>query len=183
MKKIILLLVFLIFFAGCSEKGSSDIRQPLFSSGINVTLPLIGDPVDDYLQDMTYKGRRYTEWKSNNYIDHPEIYNLEVTGREDNYYFYNNYFLVTSLDGQIIGYEQEGLQVSDFDTPYLLFHELGDEFVALLDYEPEIIQTGEYNYYLKWETKNSYLILKTTWWDGLEDWKICLVWDCCVFKK
>ena len=180
MKKIFIFLSIIVMLTGCSNNQSLSL---ISKHHAKTNIPLIDTPVEDFLIEMEYKKEKYIDWENNIFMENNSIYNLDLTGKEKNYYFYNGGLIVTALDNKIVALHQSGFQTSSLDTPYLLLNALGKDYSILLNYEPEIIQTDDYTYFLKWETKNAFVVLRTSWWDGLTDWKICRVWSYCAYKK
>ncbi len=153
---------------------------------VDISLGLINTSASDFLQERWYMGDYYiSNWGSNKFISgDPTIYNLKLTGSEVNYYFSDSYTVVTVRDDRIVGISQAGFQVSYIKNTYQLLKWLGGDISTLVNHEPEIIRMNDpHKVYLKWETNNGYLVIFTTWYQGLTDWRNSLAWDFCIFTK
>lgn len=179
-----------------SNLQSSDISATYEnkSSGYDIEIGIIGSKINDL--QFNHMDVRYTDywdfciWGDD---DINPIYDLKLNGDEKNYYFYETYEnLTTSKDGTIISYYAFQLQSLRMDlAEYLLL--LGnivfpdEAIINLLEYEPEIIETDDWaTKYLRWETKNSYVIVESFWSQyvcELNDWKSCMPWSICIYTK
>ena len=155
------------------------------SNAININLGTINTSVSAFLEDYSYRGGHYlSNWENSMFTtEDSTIYNLEMTGTETNYYLHDQYMTITARGDTIVGVSQAGFQVSDIDNTYQLLKWLGGNAAELLNYEPEIIYKDQYTAYLKWEVNNGYMVVYTTWYQGLTDWKKSLAWNFCIFTK
>ena len=203
-----IICVFMIFvlifsFSACKEDENKRETEPNISSktfnvtddtsvessalknSIDLNLGVLNTSVSDLLEEYSYIGENYlSDWESSYFTSKDRrIYNLNLTGTEKNYYIYNQYITITTRGDTIVGISQSGFQSSDIDNTYQLLNWLGGNAAKLIDYEPEIIYTDKYLAYLKWEVNNGYLVIYTSWYQGLTDWKESTAWGYCMFIK
>lgn len=163
------------------------------SACIDVTLPEIGRSVDEALEYAKYNGVQYlSDWEGSFFVDgNPvdetsdyaaSLYALKLDGSETNYYFPYAGITLTARDGRIVGYSQAGIQVSDIQNVYQLLQWLGEDYAALLDYEPEMFD-GQNGYYLRWTTNNAVLVIFSAWFQDRSDWKNSMPWNFCIFER
>lgn len=154
-------------------------------SSIDIDFGTINTSVSSYLEDYSYSGGHYlSDWENSYFTSEDRtVYNLELTGAEKNYYLPDQYTTITARGDTIVGISQGGFQVSDIDNTYQLLKWLGGNAAKLIEHEPEIIYKDQYTAYLKWEVNNGYMVIYTTWYQGLTDWKKSLAWNYCFFAK
>ena len=142
-------------------------EEPVIESGLDVNIGIIGYPMESILEDFKYNNVIVMDWSTNIYMqsDSP-IFARELTGRENTYLVEDMGVAITELDGTVILWEQD---VLDCGNVYQLMHTLGGEFSRLLDYKPEIIPTDYGHAYLRWETKQAYIIVLVS--ADNQDWK------------
>ena len=73
-------------------------------------------------------------------------------------------------------------QVSDIQNVYQLLQWLGEDYSALLDYEPEMFD-GQNGYYLRWTTSNAVMVIFSAWFQDRSDWKNSMPWNFCMFER
>lgn len=173
--------------------GASAPSAPEPSACIDVTLPEIGRSVEEILEYAKYNGVQcLSDWEGSFFIDgNPvdetsdyaaSLYALKLDGSEINYYFPYEYITLTARDGRIVGYSQTGIQVSEIQNVYQLLQWLGEDYAALLDYEPEMFD-GQNGYYLRWTTNNAVMVIFSAWFQDRSDWKNSMPWNFCMFER
>ena len=197
MKKFLLLVFILAFgillLVSCQKStytsGDNNVndavKQDKDNSAINMSFGTLNTSVSKYLDDYSYGGGNYVKNWENSIVSNKDksIYTLELAGNETNYNLWDSNMIITARGDVIIGIYQGGFQVSDIDNTYQLLKWLGGNAAKLIDYEPEIIRKNSSDVYLKWEVKNGYMVIRTTWYDGLTDWKKSIAGDYCIYVK
>ena len=154
-------------------------------NSIDIDFGTINTSVSAYLEDYSYSGGHYlSDWENSYFTSEDRtIYNLQLDGTEKNYYLPDQYTTITARGDTIVGISQGGFQVSDIDNTYQLLKWLGGNAAKLIEHDPEIIYKDQYTAYLKWEVNNGYMVIYTTWYQGLTDWKKSIAWNYCLFIK
>ncbi|MBQ7399123.1 MAG: hypothetical protein IJW06_01500 [Clostridia bacterium] len=164
--------------ASAAVKGfCEETREKIYLNYINTS-------AQSFFEDYYYSGGNYIEWETYPFNSQDSsIYNLTLTGNEKGYKLYEEHRTITVRGDNIIGFYQDGIQVSEIKNVYQLFKWFGGDEQKLLDVTPEIIFEDQYSSYLKWEAENGYLVIYSTWYDGLSDWKESKPWSYCIFTK
>lgn len=162
--------------------GYGGVGDVAVDDSIDINVDTINTSATAFLDDCHYSGIGYiSNWQNSFFTTKdPSIYNLELTGREEHYYFYDDYKTVTVRDGIIVGLSQT---VNLDMNVYQLLKLLGENAFELTKYEPEIIFDKEHYAYLKWKVNNGYMVIYTAWVMDTTDWKKSMVWNYCIFSR